>query len=456
MKKVIITFILGIVTLTGFFSCGVDRWPEYRSQIGRDLWIDSLMRQEYLWYEDMPSTKDLNYFIEPEEFFKKVLSPKDKGYSTIDTLDNEPVLNYGFNYTLYKLADNDTVYNALITYVIPGSPAADAGLERGHWLMMMDKDYITKRNEEALIMGNNKEFVVGKYTVQKDEEGEDVGVIQPIGEVTVDAARVNTDVPIHTSYVYTNVNGKTVAYLFYSSFTAGTETNSQKYNNQLRALFSQLKASGIDEFILDLRYNSGGEMECAQLLSTMLAPADRMNNSWAVLKYNDKQVAKNRELALNPELIQSGDNLNLSKVYILTSNETAAASEMVINCLCPYMDVVLIGGKTKGESVATETFTNTYYNWAIHPVVSQVYNSKGESDYANGFTPKYSVDEFANLSTFLPFGNQEEALLNTALRLIVGETLKTEALVQNHSQTVVAVKSVNTCRKMNKGLRIKE
>ena len=456
MKKVVIAFILGIITLTGFFSCGVDRWPEYRSQTGRDLWIDSLMRQEYLWYEDIPSTNDLNYFIEPEEFFKKILSSKDKGYSTIDTLDNEPVLNYGFNYTLYKLADNDTAYNALITYVIPGSPAADAGLERGHWLMMMDKDYITKRNEEGLIMGGNKEFLVGEYTVQKDEEGEDVGVIQSIGDVAVDAARVNIDIPIHTSYIYTNVNGKTVAYLFYSSFTAGTEANSQEYNNQLRELFSQLKTNGINEFILDLRYNSGGEMECAQLLSTMLAPADRMNSSWAILKYNDKQVGKNRELALNPELIQNGANLNLSKVYILTSNETAAASEMVINCLRPYMDVVLIGGKTKGENVATATFTNTYYNWTIHPVVSQVYNSKGESDYANGFTPTYSVDEFANLGTFLPFGNQKEALLNVALNLIAGITPTTKALTQHSEPTMVALKSVNTCRKMNKGLKIKE
>lgn len=47
--------LLGTLILTSLFSCGVDRWPEYYPETGRDIWIDSVMRQEYLWYRDMPS-----------------------------------------------------------------------------------------------------------------------------------------------------------------------------------------------------------------------------------------------------------------------------------------------------------------------------------------------------------------------------------------------------------------
>lgn len=54
--------------MTSLFSCGVDRWPEYYKWTGRDLWIDSVMREEYLWFEDIPNTKDLNYFLEPDAF----------------------------------------------------------------------------------------------------------------------------------------------------------------------------------------------------------------------------------------------------------------------------------------------------------------------------------------------------------------------------------------------------
>lgn len=454
MKKVVIAFISGIIALTSFFSCGVDRFPEYYAETGLDLWIDSVMRQEYFWQEDMPSSKDLNYFLKPEAFFKKLLSSKDKGYSTVDTLDNEPIVSYGFNYTLYKLANNDTAYNALITYVVPESPASAAGLERGDWLMKMDNDFITKRNEENLIIGGSKQFLTGKFALVQDEAGKDVGVVQPVGEVRVNAARTITDMPMHKFLMY-QVNDKIVGYLIYSFFAAGPTADSQEYNNQLRELFAQFKSAGVNEFVLDLRYNSGGEMECAQLLSTMLAPADRMNSPWAILRFNNKQVGKNKELALNPELIQTGANLNLSTIYVLTTKETAAASEMVINCLKPYMNVVLIGATTQGENVATGTFSNRQFNWSIHPVVCEVYNSLNESNYANGFTPNYQVDELADLRYFLPFGNPQEALLNKALSLIAGNTPATKANTQSTAEQMTALKSVNVCRKPHRGLIIK-
>ena len=52
--KRLILPLLGTLILTSLFSCGVDRWPEYYPETGRDIWIDSVMRQEYLWYRDMP------------------------------------------------------------------------------------------------------------------------------------------------------------------------------------------------------------------------------------------------------------------------------------------------------------------------------------------------------------------------------------------------------------------
>ncbi len=77
----------------------------------------------------------------------------DNGFSKIDSLLDEPIPSYGFDYTLYKVLDNDTAYNALISYVVPGSPAEEAGLQRGHWIMMMNGDYITKKVESELLQG---------------------------------------------------------------------------------------------------------------------------------------------------------------------------------------------------------------------------------------------------------------------------------------------------------------
>lgn len=454
IRYILPLFIFGVVFLTSLFSCGEDRWPEYYPETGRDLWVDSVMRQDYLWYKDMPSILPGQYFLEPDAFLEKVRSPRDKGFSTIDTLDNEPVLTYGFDYMLYKVLDNDTAYNALITYVLPGSPAAGAGLERGNWIMMADGDYITRRNEDVLNEGAARTLTIGKYAVVQDEEGEDVGVIQPIGDVTIPAARTVTDNPVHTTETF-RISGtdRVIGYLMYNHFTAGPAAGSEAYNDELRAFSQRCKQSGVNEFVLDLRYNTGGPMECAQLLCTMLAPEAQMNSALAILKYNDKQVGKDRELALNPALLQGGANLNLSRVYILATGETAAASEMVINCLKPYMEVVLIGATTRGENVATETFTTTQFGWALRLVVCEVFNSQGESNYANGFAPNYAVNETAELQWFLPFGNPDEALLNVALNLIAGNTPETR-MVTRTARPMEMVKSRTACRKGQRGIML--
>lgn len=62
--KRLILPLLGTLILTSLFSCGVDRWPEYYPETGRDIWIDSVMRQEYLWYRDMPSPAGSGLFPE--------------------------------------------------------------------------------------------------------------------------------------------------------------------------------------------------------------------------------------------------------------------------------------------------------------------------------------------------------------------------------------------------------
>ena len=95
--------------MTSLFSCGVDRWPEYYKWTGRDLWIDSVMREEYLWFEDIPDSKNVNYFLAPEAFLKSIRSSLDKDYSSVDTLYATPTPSYGFDYSLYRISGNDTV-----------------------------------------------------------------------------------------------------------------------------------------------------------------------------------------------------------------------------------------------------------------------------------------------------------------------------------------------------------
>ena len=123
---------------------------------------------------------------------------------------------------------------------------------------------------------------------------------------------------------------------------------------------------------------------------------------------------------------------------------------MLINCLKPYMTIVLIGQTTKGEYVATETFINPKYPWALRPVVCEVFNSNGEANYSTGFKPDISINETSYLQYYLPLGDPNEILLNTALGVIAG------VIELPKSQTTeTAVKSFTTKKNIRKGLIIK-
>ena len=430
-RNIQLFLLLGVLAMTSLFSCGVDRWPEYYKWTGRDLWIDSVMREEYLWFEDIPNTKDLNYFLEPDAFLKKIISPLDKGYSSVDTL--------------YSIVGNDTAFNALITYVIPGSPAAEVGLKRGEWIMKVNDDFITKKTEELLKEGESRKLLMGEYSAQENEAGETEGVITSYGEANLPASRPVEDVTIPAYDVLTGG----VGYLAYNSFSA-------EDNSELLRLSQYYKENNVKEFVLDLRYNAGGAMDCVQLMATILAPADKLGSTLASLEYSQKQMSKDRELTFDNQLLQGGNNLNLSKVYILTSSTTAGAAEMLINCLKPYMTVVLVGATTKGENVATASFSSDKFQWILRPVVCEVFNSEGKADYSTGFTADYAVNSLQDFAKVLPLGNPNEEMLSAALGIIDGSIVLPEPEPEPEPETQMkAVKSVKVKRTFRNGLIVK-
>ena len=206
LRKIILIPALSIVFISGFFSCGVDRWPEYAHQTALGTWMYDIMQQNYLWYQDLPSYDNVNLFLDPASFLSKVKSKSDS-YSFVDSVMETPLPTYGFDYSLVRSADIDTAYNALITYVIPGSPAEAAGLVRGDWIMKVDTSYISKKYETQLLQGTKaRDLVMGvwKEVPVEPEEGE-VGeeettvykVVPNDKTLKLPAARAVEDNPVH-------------------------------------------------------------------------------------------------------------------------------------------------------------------------------------------------------------------------------------------------------------------
>jgi C-terminal processing protease CtpA/Prc len=127
------------------------------------------------------------------------------------------------------------------------------------------------------------------------------------------------------------------------------------------------------------------------------------------------------------------NSLNLNRVYILTSNRSASASELLINGLAPHIEVLQIGDTTSGKNVGSITVydyidnnrtKNPDHTYALQPIILKIANSTGFSDYSDGLTPNPEFllkEDIANLGVL---GEVTEPLLALAISQINGASAK--------------------------------
>lgn len=305
---------------------------------------------------------------------------------------------------------------ARILFVLPNSPASEAGLERGNWISAIGKEELTNNNYGYLMEGGNTTFA--RESLVFDEEGNSSWIATDT--VKVAASRPVELNPFYIDTVY-EVSGKKIAYMVYNEFSTGpnNQATDTEYREQMKQIFARFKGQSPDAFILDLRYNPGGYLSCATDLGSYLAPAADLGKVFCTTLYNDISDPQKIDFPLNTGL--ASENLNLSKLYVLTSKFTASASEAVINCLRPYIgteNVVVIGETTVGKNVAMEPYQDERYNFILWPVVAYVLNSAGQANYVNGITPDFTLSERNLISPLYPLGDTKEYLLKNTIAYI--------------------------------------
>ena len=424
LRKLIFIPICLLLIASNFASCGVDRWPEYAEQTGKDIWIDSVMRQNYLWNYTIPESKYLNFFTAPTTFLQSILyKAEDNSLSKVDTFYKTPPPSYGFNYILQKSASNDTAYYALVSYTLPNSPASDAGLKRGDWITQVNNQILVQNNAAKLLSsGEALDLLVGEYeTIPATDTTSASWTVKESANIEMSAMRSVAENPINYYSVINTTSGIKLGYLVYNQFIAGSESDPDVYNKELLEISNYFYKEGVTHFALDLRYNKGGNFDCTHLLASLFAPTSALGSNYASLTYNSEKSYKDATWTYNQELISGGSNLNISQGFVITSSQTSASvTGVFLNCLSPLKRWGLVGASVSCWGMAAEQYVNPYYSWSVSPIVCYVANSEGETGQSGSFTPTVSIAENSDLANFLPFGNIQETLLKAVIELIDG------------------------------------
>lgn len=408
MRKSYIYFILATIVISmGAVSCGKDRSGEYYALISNKTWMYNVMQEYYLFYEDLPAEEELDFFKKPSDFLRTVASSRDQKngviFSHIDsvftTRSQSQYPSFGFEGALVRNAEGNNVVHVLYTY--PNSPAEEVNLKRGEWILLADSQQISSSNFERFISRPVKShrFQIARKNAEGKPDTVFVDMPQPriVKEPSVLATRT------------VKVGNKEAYYIAYNLFNKESE-------NELQDAFAQMPASATN-VILDLRYNPGGNVSTAVMLSTYLAPQEAMNQKCVDLIQNDKQN-KTLSFQFDPTLLNGAQPVQFEHLYVLTTANTASASELVINCLRPYLGQKLlqVGEPTFGKNVAQSLFTDEEVKqlefWLTTAFVS---NSKGEYDYyEKGLLPDYLISE--DLSKELgELGTPQDSLLRPVL-----------------------------------------
>lgn len=408
-------------------------------------WIYDNMSVYYLWNDKL--SKSPNYSLNPEDFFESILykynktsNPDGDRFSWIQEDYTELLGNLsgvasheiGFEYILVGTDATLKQYYALVLYAMHGTDAELKGINRGRFITKINGQNITADNYKNLFGGTGtKKLSMADFVYNETEKRY---ILQSSGDVTINMHNYFAENPIYLDTIYSVANNK-IGYLVYNFFARDNGDKSNNYDKELISKLSNFKSKGVNEMVLDLRYNSGGAVSSAIALASALVKNRSTKNVLTTSQYNSilhNALIKEEGANYNKDYFIDKiigttvaiPEMNLPRLYVLTSGWTASASEFIINGLKPYMDVILIGETTYGKNVGSIPIyedDDPKNKWGMQPIVVKFANSLGFSDFTAGFTPDYEIDEFENLYLY-SFGDTNDPLLGKALSLITGQT----------------------------------
>jgi carboxyl-terminal processing protease len=275
-----------------------------------------------------------------------------------------------------------------VRMVEPESQAAIAGLRRGDVILSANG-----RSAADMVAANDFSVFsaaqVGDTLVLQIDRG---GVQSTVSL----AATTYALTPVPTTAVLDLPGGGKAGYLVMKDFITQAEA-------PLAAAFASFRAAGATELILDLRYNGGGRVSTANFLASQVVGAARSGQLFTELRYNARHQASN-----NPFRLVDAPGPVFGRVVVITGARTCSASELVVNGLAPYAEVVTIGAATCGKPFGFSPVESCATTFSA--VNFQSYNALNQGEYYNGIAATCTArDEFTR-----PLGDPAEALTAAA------------------------------------------
>ncbi|SEF96972.1 S41 family peptidase [Algoriphagus boritolerans] len=405
MKKLSWIIGLGILIVWGCDPKD-DPTPTIPGQEVKQAIFDS-MKEWYFWNQELPATVNLANFDSNEALLDGIIfKPLDRfSYLTTQEAFTNAFVgrNAGHGFGFAFTSDE----KLFISFVFDESPAGKDGWKRGWEIIQINgkpiAEYKTSSGGYDFKLGPPDPGISNSFTFKL-----------PDGTTTT---RTNIKAEYQSNSVLEqkvfDAGGKKVGYWAYQSFKATAGLNPTR-SAEVTSSMEFFQSQGIQDLIIDLRYNGGGSVAVAEQISNYLIQSSNSGKLMYTNKLNATKSSQN-----NSKNFSKIGTLALSRVIFITSRGSASASELVINNLDPYMEVVLIGDNTFGKPVGS--FPLSQFNRLLKdnnvevvPITFATANSEGKAEYFDGFPANFNVGD----SPQFEWGDPQDLRLAAALQFV--------------------------------------
>ncbi|MGB5250843.1 MAG: S41 family peptidase [Gammaproteobacteria bacterium] len=389
-----LTALLVMIAGCGGSSGGSIAQPANCTVVGQNQFVIDVMQDIYLWNDELPQISASDY-ASPTATLEALKVAQDRFSYITSTAADDAFFGQGQVVGLIGFSSASRVPGEQrITDVFEGSPADAGGLVRGDRITAVDGRPIAEVLADegfSASLGPNEVGVTVELSWQ-NVAGEEFTDVFEKAVVTIP--------PVSAVEVLDTVTGP-IGYLLFRNFVEPAVAD-------LDAAFATLGAAGVDELVVDLRYNGGGLLSVSEVLANLIGGEITQNQVQYSLEYNANNSFRNQTVLFRDRLRA----LDLQRVFFIVTGASASASELVINALRPYLQVVLIGADTFGKPVGQLGYN--FCEKTLRPISFRLTNAQGESDYFDGFVPDCPAND--DLDRLL--GDPAEASLSEVLHFL--------------------------------------
>ncbi len=427
-------YVLALLAAVLFTGCdGIDMPESERLLVKAKKFVYTYTKEAYLWNSHIDGSITYESADNPVDLFEMMRYKELDKWSYVTDNSQEAMdgfhgvsTTFGYSLAFGRFSNAPDQYFAVVQFVYPNSPAQKAGLKRGDFLLTLGGANLNEENYTQLYYGSN-------ITVGLGVLNEDGSIALSGNSVTMTAVQMYED-PV-VAYRVIEAGDKKVGYLSYAGFY-------EESHEKLAEVFKSFRSAGVTELILDLRYNTGGNANTPSYLASLFAPLGAVLKKSVFLtqRWNDtymdyfQRTDEDMNTYFHPDIPV---NLDLGRVFVLTTGSTASASEATISGLMPYMEVVRVGQTTYGKYCGAALLTPTdekgnedkeISNWLLSLVIYKFVNIMGFTEFKDGIAPTFEVED-SGLLAGIPLGDENDPMVAKALSWISGNGTKAQDAV---------------------------